>query len=236
MKTITTLTALALLATAATQASAASYTANTYTYEFDLTLIDSTADDTPETASHQKSFALAAFDDTLGTLTGAQLTIMSGFAANWNLGENGGDAAGAYNSQMLTYMGGDILMGVGLDGTATCSSSAPIEDQCPFSNFNSISDTAPTLAFTAAEWMSKYSAAQSLVMDFQAITNLAAGSSGTSDLFFQSFDGGVPEETWLWGAQLVYSYETAAVPLPAAGWMLIAGLGGMAALRRRRRG
>lgn len=73
--------------------------------------------------------------------------------------------------------------------------------------------------------------------------NEVAGEDGTGGfdippLTFSELDGG----TYLLGvyesgdpAQVQFDFKISEVPLPAAGWMLLAGIGGMAALRRRQK-
>lgn len=64
---------------------------------------------------------------------------------------------------------------------------------------------------------------------------------GAGDLFYMNWDyccGSATEERAYYDvldSAITFEGASAAVPLPAAGWMLIAGLGGIAAVRRRRR-
>jgi hypothetical protein len=62
---------------------------------------------------------------------------------------------------------------------------------------------------------------------------------GTTTATWTGATGGYMIDFWYYEgnetqAQLISN--VAPVPLPAAGWMLLAGLGGMAALRRRQKG
>ncbi|MGI3212174.1 VPLPA-CTERM sorting domain-containing protein [Roseovarius tibetensis] len=67
------------------------------------------------------------------------------------------------------------------------------------------------------------------------------GVSRGGGIFALDFDAGSSTQTSgissdvLGGAELTDAASVAPVPLPAAGWLMIAGLGGLAALRRRKR-
>jgi hypothetical protein len=65
---------------------------------------------------------------------------------------------------------------------------------------------------------------------FSAIAVSASLSPGLHALDFAS-DGGLNDT--FGDNNLTYSYQTTPVPLPAAGWLLLSGLGGLAAMRRR---
>lgn len=222
-----------LLATTSTAAVAETVT---YDYALDITATAYDATTGGIAANNTPTFNIVmdAFDTGLGSLNFAQITVNAQFSMYWEIEDSGSGASGTTRGSTTAAFGGTTIASVTRSFSLSCVASVFSSPTCPQSD-RLTAKTVGTRTWSAASWDTAYGANNRLYGNLWATSNLSSGAYVRTSLdsnyignVFSSLDNA------FWTATLTYDYTPSQVPLPAAGGLLLAGLGGMAAVRRRR--
>ncbi|WP_425099856.1 VPLPA-CTERM sorting domain-containing protein [Tropicibacter sp. S64] len=210
----------------------------TVTFDYSLNLTRTVVDVTPGSGTSSTSglfpLALDAFDSGLGALNFARITVHVDYAMTWMLDDAGTGASGTSFASLTTGFDGFTIIANTQTVSVSCNASTFSPPTCPQSDTLDFHRTG-TRTYSAAAWDTAYAASNMLTGQFSLSSTLTSGSRLSTMIdtaydapVFSGFNDGI------WSAVLTYDYTPSQVPLPAAGGLLLAGLGGIAALRRRR--
>jgi hypothetical protein len=199
----------------------------------------------PGTASQVLTFD--KFNTALGTLTGVKITFMTAYGATATVTvDNNGDL------QTIDFFA-DATIGHSLTGgfivtqsspqafSASCEAdpgdgctSGPTLNNNNFNNTAGVGLAAPLASFRNDNGPPTYDLTATLT---SALAPRITPDNGTSFADDTTFDGTLDNTSWNGSVSVVYTYDTGvrAVPEPLSLYLLVAGLGGIALSRRRRR-
>lgn len=177
--------------------------------------------------------SLSMFDSALGTLTGVTLTVGGGYDSNGTMTNNNGETVNVRATQTIE-LNYDI-QNLGANGSFAASDNTGFVSLAPnaSADVNLAANDSQTLTLGAGDDLSDFigAAGSTFLIDFYSIVETAfTGGGGNLDFAVETM-GNI-------FAEVSYSYDAAPVsqvPLPASLPLILAGLGGLGLVSRRKR-